>query len=114
MNKIGEMDQLFGYLIKKLEVNKLLNKTNIVVVSDHGMAQVKHPGIKLTDYINMTDIYADRIAYRITIQLFAKEGKKLKVFDSLKSMPNVTVYLREQIPERYHFKTDKKIGNKSN
>lgn len=37
-DKLAEIDNLLGYLIKRLEDNHLLDKLNLIVTSDHGMA----------------------------------------------------------------------------
>ena len=38
--KVREMDDLLGYLVKKLEENKLRDKVNVIITSDHGMYPV--------------------------------------------------------------------------
>ena len=41
LSKVKEDDEIIGYLIKKLNQKYLFNRTNIVIVSDHGMAEVR-------------------------------------------------------------------------
>jgi predicted AlkP superfamily pyrophosphatase or phosphodiesterase len=40
--QVKKADETVGYLLKKLESIELLNRTNLMIVSDHGMAQVKY------------------------------------------------------------------------
>ena len=40
VEKIREMDGILGYLMEKLEENKLTDKVNVIVTSDHGMFSV--------------------------------------------------------------------------
>ena len=36
-SKIGELDKVLGFLLQQLEHNHLINSTNLIVTSDHGM-----------------------------------------------------------------------------
>lgn len=47
------MDNMLGYLIQKLENHQLIDKVNIIILSDHGMAEGSDTKmIALNDYID--------------------------------------------------------------
>ena len=78
-----------------------------MIVSDHGMADghieagMKYVNVK--DFVNSDDI---KLAIDVgAVMTIAPESDKLeKVYNSLKRMPGVNVYKREEIPEEYHYK----------
>ena len=50
------MDSMFGYLVTKLKAAGLYDQMNILIVSDHGMAQLyANQTILIQDYINNLD-----------------------------------------------------------
>ena len=53
---IVELDGLVGYLIQKLKENHLFDHMNIIITSDHGMAQIHNTPIDLSTYIDLTSI----------------------------------------------------------
>lgn len=103
---IQEADELVGYLISRLEERGLIDQTNLIIVSDHGMTNVSTERlIILDDYIN-TD-YIDIIEGSPSLMMNVEEEKLEVVYSSLKSNEkNFKVYKRDQIPERYHIKNN--------
>ena len=58
------MDSLIGVLISKLKAAEIFEKINIVIVSDHGMAEVNSKNVlNIYDYVNKTMIDADKSIY---------------------------------------------------
>ena len=50
---IQNLEELTGYLLNSLEKNKLLDKINVILTSDHGMTSTpKSETIALEDYVN--------------------------------------------------------------
>lgn len=101
---IKEADQLVGYLLEKLQEKELLDNTNIMIVSDHGMMNVSNDRlIVLDDYINTE--YIEIIEGSPSLMMNVQEGKLDEVYSSLKENENrFQVYKKEDIPERYHIK----------
>ncbi len=53
LDMIVALDDLIGYLIESLESHDLLDRMNIIITSDHGMAEVQRENvIVLNDYID--------------------------------------------------------------
>ncbi len=103
---IKQADELVGYLMEKLESNESIN---LMIVSDHGMIEVS-PSKKviLDDFIDVNKIKI--IAYSPAL-MFNVEGEgEQEVFESLKrNEVNFKVYLKEDIPDRYHLKNNSRV-----
>lgn len=103
---IKQADELVGYLMEKLESNESIN---LMIVSDHGMIEVS-PSRKVTldDYIDVNKI--EIISYSPAL-MFNVEGEgEVEVFESLKkNEENFKVYLKENIPNRYHLKNNSRV-----
>lgn len=41
IEKVQQTDRIVGYLIERLNQTKLFNKTNLILLSDHGMVEVE-------------------------------------------------------------------------
>ena len=103
---IQQADELVGYLMKEMESNESIN---LMIVSDHGMIEVS-PSRKVTldDYIDVNKI--EIISYSPAL-MFNVEGEGEKeFFESLKKKEgNFKVYLKENIPDRYHLKNNSRV-----
>tara|TARA_R110000868_G_scaffold259361_5_gene517339 strand:- start:104122 stop:105339 length:1218 start_codon:yes stop_codon:yes gene_type:complete len=103
---IKEADDLVGYLISKLVEKKLIDRTNIIIVSDHGMMNVsKERLVVLDDYINTEHI--EIIEGSPSLMMNVQEGKLEEVYSSLKkNETHFTVFKKDDIPERFHIKNN--------
>lgn len=107
--KLTELNDLAGYLIKRLNETGLLGKLNVVITSDHGMS------LTPSDKILNLDNYINPESYRIfqsnpIANILPNDGvsaEELKA--NLSSLPNAKVYLKEEIPEEFHYKHNRRI-----
>ncbi|XP_069830116.1 bis(5'-adenosyl)-triphosphatase enpp4-like [Dendropsophus ebraccatus] len=102
------IDKYIGYLVAKLKRLKLWHKVNVIITSDHGMAQCsKERIIVLDDCIgrgNYTLVDTNPVAAILPLK------NKMLVYNLLKKCSDhATVYLKENIPERYHYKHNSRI-----
>ncbi len=106
---VVEMDGILGYLIEKVEETGLAENLNIILVSDHGMAATNEERvIFLDEIINLNDV--DVVSWSPAGMLKPAEGKTEEVYLALKeNQENYRVYLREEIPERLHFRDHYRI-----
>jgi predicted AlkP superfamily pyrophosphatase or phosphodiesterase len=108
--KLGELDQNLGYMLDKLKENKLFDNLNILITSDHGMAQfTKNTTIFLDSYLNteLFDAYGSRAVYSI----FVRNSNDLDyVYNTLKTIPNVDVYKKDELLDSFHYKNNVRIG----
>ncbi|CAG5128631.1 unnamed protein product, partial [Candidula unifasciata] len=86
---------------------------NLIVVSDHGMTSVDTSKV-----INITTVLTNR-DYYLTIQgkgalavIHTATGYRDEVFNLLVNLnPYMAVYKKEQIPDRFHYKGGKYVGD---
>lgn len=107
---VERADDLVGYLMNRLDESDLNEITNLMIVSDHGMSSVSRDKIVvLDDIINPEEL--DMIAYSPVIMANVREDEKLdELYQSLKeNEEHYKVYLKDEIPDRYHLKDHPRI-----
>ncbi|XP_053317219.1 ectonucleotide pyrophosphatase/phosphodiesterase family member 5 [Spea bombifrons] len=106
---IADVDAMLGYLVDQLKKAKLWGSLNLIVTSDHGMAQSS------LDRVILLDDYVDRQLYRLidhspTVAILPKAGKLDEVYQALANAhPNMTVYKKERIPDRFHYRENVRV-----
>ncbi|XP_028591837.2 bis(5'-adenosyl)-triphosphatase ENPP4 [Podarcis muralis] len=109
-NMIGvlkEVDNLIGLLVEKLKASKLWEEINVIITSDHGMAQCSPDRlIKLDDCI-------DRNSYTLVDKspvAAILPKNETYVYSMLKNCSAyMKIYLKEEIPDHYHYHHNKRI-----
>ncbi|KAM6366726.1 ectonucleotide pyrophosphatase/phosphodiesterase family member 5 isoform 4-T4 [Alca torda] len=106
---ISDVDKNLGYLMSELKKAKLWDVINVIITSDHGMSQSSSERlIELDQYVNR-ELYTV-IDHSPAVAILPKEGKLDEVYEALANAhPNMTVYKKEQIPDRLHYKHNSKI-----
>lgn len=101
---VKEVDEYIGYLINELKRTGEWENLNIIVVSDHGMAEVSSDRvIKLDEIINLDNVKI--IDWAPLTTLYPKEGYRDEIYHKLKAAEqNYRVYRKEDIPEHYNYK----------
>lgn len=99
---IERADRLMGYLKERLQENNLWDNMNIIIVSDHGMADLSADKlIRLDNIIDLDD--TERIIWGPMTMIQPKENRTEEVYQALKSQENnYRVFRKENLPERYH------------
>jgi predicted AlkP superfamily pyrophosphatase or phosphodiesterase len=108
LEAVRAVDSLIGLLVTGLERRGLLDQVNIVVVSDHGMTGMS------PDRVIWVDDYVDPA--RLDIE---SDGEELlawprgtdtaAIVSALARAPHLTVYTRERVPERLHYRANPRI-----
>jgi predicted AlkP superfamily pyrophosphatase or phosphodiesterase len=105
---ITEVDGYLGRLLRGLEQRRVLDRTNIVVISDHGMAATdRRRVIVLDDYISLDDV--DIVDINPTLGLVPKAGREADVYRALSRAPHLKVYRRAGTPEHWHYRDHARI-----
>ena len=106
---ISRLDGILGRLKDGLERAKLLDKLNIIITSDHGMASVNPKQyINIKKYISVD--YFDVYGTGVIANIFPKENQTKHVYEALNKVNHMTVYLKEDIPKQYHYHFNRRIG----
>ncbi|TNN44151.1 Ectonucleotide pyrophosphatase/phosphodiesterase family member 5 [Liparis tanakae] len=106
---IADIDEKLGFLVAALKEAGLYEEVNLVVTSDHGMAQLSPDKIIELDQYLSRDLYTwvDRSP---VVALLPKEGKLDEVLGKLADAnPNMVVYKKEDVPERFHYRHNGRI-----
>ena len=111
LDKVEEMDGHIGYLISKLRDARLYEDMNIIITSDHGMEETSPDKfIDLSECVNRTDVYRIGNFGPTTSNIIPRYGKEELIFTQLKNChPNLTVSRKEDLPERWHYKNNKRV-----
>jgi ectonucleotide pyrophosphatase/phosphodiesterase family member 5 len=101
---IGEIDELMGLLLDRLEAIGMRELMNIIVVSDHGMtavspSRVVNVGAKTGGY----DVITEGVGPVMMIQPERPDDTRA-IYDNLKRNRNhFSVYLKEDMPGHWHY-----------
>ncbi|RWS09331.1 ectonucleotide pyrophosphatase/phosphodiesterase family member 5-like protein, partial [Dinothrombium tinctorium] len=111
--EVSKVDEILGNFLKELSKTNRRRNVNLIVLADHGMANVtgeKHTIIALKDYLNFDEEVEMVPQYGPVGSVLPKLGKLDIVYQKLKNAhPNMTVYLKPDIPERFHYRNNPRI-----
>jgi predicted AlkP superfamily pyrophosphatase or phosphodiesterase len=103
------LDGTLGQLISGVGKLGLLDRTTLVIVSDHGMSQLaKDRVIFVDDYLNLSTV--DVIEWTPNLGLRPRSATVEDIYRALKDKhPALAVYKREDIPSHLHYRTSNRI-----
>src|SRR6056297_11518 len=107
---VREVDEQIGYLIHELDRTGQRESLNMIIVSDHGMAEVSDERVILLDQIiNLESM--EVIDWNPVAMINPEKGVDSEsVYEQLKSNEkNFRVYKKEDLPERYRFKNHPRV-----
>lgn len=106
---IVHVDRMVGRLVTGLRERGLIDRTSIIVVSDHGMAP--RPATKLIvldDFISLSDVNV--VEWSPVGMLIPAPGKQDEVLRKLRAAsPHLAVYRRDEVPERFRFRDSPRV-----
>lgn len=106
---IAGIDEKLGFLMNELKKAGLYEKVNLIVTSDHGMAQLSAEKIIELDQYVSRDLYT-WVDKSPVVGILPKEGKLEEVYSKLEDAnPNMAVYKKEDIPEHFHYRHNIRI-----
>lgn len=107
---LRRLDSFMGHLYQTVQTHPLKDSIQIIITSDHGMqamdtARTIHPN----DYLK-----PEWIKYRLGIipaMLYAQEGCVDSIYNALKDVEHLQVWKKEDVPARYEFGDNNRIGD---
>ncbi len=107
---LNKLDSTLGNLVNELKEAGIYNKTNIVLVSDHGMTNVdERKGIDLQKMLSEYKFIINGNDPNLTF--FADDSQINEMYAILKKNENgYNVYRKEEIPENLHVKNSPFVG----
>jgi predicted AlkP superfamily pyrophosphatase or phosphodiesterase len=105
---IARVDSAIGALLAGLEQRGLDQRVNLVIVSDHGMAEVRPE-----HFLYIEDLLApgsaDVVDLGATVALAPRAGRDEEVYRRLDRAPHLRVYRRSEIPPSFHYRANPRI-----
>jgi predicted AlkP superfamily pyrophosphatase or phosphodiesterase len=106
---IRRSDAYLGRLLRGLERRGLADAVNLIVVSDHGMAAVDPSRVVVVDDVVALE-EGEVVDINPTLGVFPRPGRDELVFRALRGAdPRLTVYRRQETPERWHYRDHPRI-----
>lgn len=106
---IARLDSLVGLLVDEIAERRLQDRVNLIVVSDHGMAEVrKDRQIMLDDYIDLRKV--EVVDWSPVAALEPEPGYLDTAYRLLKGAhPKLSVYRRDEIPARFRYSRSQRV-----
>ncbi|XP_033120498.1 ectonucleotide pyrophosphatase/phosphodiesterase family member 5-like [Anneissia japonica] len=111
IKKLQDLDVDVGYLIDEMKANGLYETTNIIITSDHGMADVSVDRvIELDNFVDASLYYFD--SNNPILGIWPNdEGDTSKLYDALKNASkHMDVYWKDEIPKVFHYHDNRRIA----
>lgn len=114
LDAVRRIDDATGYLMNRLNDVGLVDKTNIIFVSDHGMAEVKNV-VYLSEVMDTSgiELYGNSPDWSVFVKP-ERRHQKTKIFRELVTNAkkyHYRVYKRSDIPPELHYSKSVRIGD---
>ena len=110
---VSRMDALLGRLLDGLAGLPIADSVYLVLVSDHGMAEV--PADQTIALENAANLDGVRIVHNTTQALLYFDGHEQRqwaVYEALRDrLPHAAVYLRDETPAEWRYRDNDRIGD---
>jgi len=109
LGAIATVDSALGLLMDGLDDRGLLEQTDIVVVSDHGMIPTSQDRVVFVD--DYVDLEIARVVdWNPVLAVWPDEEDQAHVYESLRQAhPHVSVYLKDSIPDRFEYGSHSRV-----
>ena len=106
---IRKMDELMGQLSSKIDQLPNGKQINLIIVSDHGMADISNDKkVAILDYLK-----PEWLGYKAVINpimsLQAKPGFQDSIYKALKKVPHIKFWRSAEVPKRLHYGTNPRV-----
>jgi predicted AlkP superfamily pyrophosphatase or phosphodiesterase len=104
------LDSLIGVLTTKIEQSPVAGRVNLIVTSDHGMAETSIDRmIRIDDHLKPS--WYERIVGSAPSSIFTREGYRDSVLIALADVRHIAAYRKEDIPQHLQYGTNRNIGD---
>ncbi|NXO63213.1 ENPP4 triphosphatase, partial [Phainopepla nitens] len=105
---LEEVDKHVGFLMNKLKASGLWDTVNVIITSDHGMASCSAEKLIVLDECLGRGNYT--LVDKTPVAAVLPRQNKEDVYNLLKNCSShMKVYLKEEIPDRFHYRHHKRI-----
>ncbi|XP_074642002.1 glycerophosphocholine cholinephosphodiesterase ENPP6-like isoform X2 [Tubulanus polymorphus] len=108
------VDKEIQYLLRSLDETGLNKSTNVIIVSDHGMADIggdNSKDIKMTDFVPDIESLMERfIDHSYGVLIWPKPGVTEQIYNGFKGKhKHMHIFHKNEIPEIWHFQNNDRI-----
>jgi len=109
--KVEQLDSVLAYFYAELKTLDIADKINVMITSDHGMGAISEDKkVILSDYLDDDDLeYCLGSNPHYLVQ--PKAEKYEKVYSQLKAVEGITVWKKDEVPERLHYSANPSIAD---
>lgn len=104
------VDSLLMSFYNKLQKLPIANNINLIVLSDHGMTWVAK-GNNVPIGNRLKSEWVKKIEGNIPANIYVKPGYQDSVYNALQGLPHATVWKKNNIPSRFHYGTNSRVGD---
>ncbi|HVS14147.1 MAG TPA: ectonucleotide pyrophosphatase/phosphodiesterase [Thermoanaerobaculia bacterium] len=106
---VAAIDAEIGRLVHGLEMRGILDRVDLVLVSDHGMTELAADRVVvLEDLVDPDDVQA--VAVSTFAMLRPRPGREQAVYEALRAAPpQLQIHRREEVPERLRYRDHRRI-----
>jgi Uncharacterized proteins of the AP superfamily len=109
-NAVQKIDGMVKRLVDGLKQRKIFGKVNLILFSDHGMAELDLRKVTFVDdYIDLADtervLWAEQI-----VQIFPKPGREDILVRQLSKINYATCWKKAEIPAKYNYGQGKRVA----
>jgi predicted AlkP superfamily pyrophosphatase or phosphodiesterase len=106
---VHKMDSVMGQLSSKLDQLSIGKRINLIIVSDHGMADISNDKkVAVLDYLK-----PEWLGYKAVINpimsLQSKPGFQDSIAKALKKVPHIKFWRSNEVPKRLHYGTNPRV-----
>jgi len=107
---LERVDEMLGRLLRGLEQRRMLDAINIVVTSDHGMAETSSQRVVfIDDVVKPAD--GEIVDMNPTLAVWPRTGREDVVYRKLVTAhPRLTVYRRKETPVHWYYRDHDRIA----
>lgn len=110
VKKVEELDRVLNHFFTEARKLDIFDQIDFIILSDHGMATyTPDKYVNLNDYLPRDSF--DYVFDAVPTLLYPKKSYTETAYNILKTVPHVTVWKREEIPAKYVYGTNPRIGD---
>lgn len=109
LEKVREMDAFMGSIMNKTADLSIADYLNIIITSDHGMTEISEEQIiDLSKYVDLSMVSVEGSGPTVFISSDSEEELS-EVYTKLQKVPHAQVFLKKDIPDRWHYRNNIRI-----
>lgn len=108
---VWEADEYVERLMSGLKKRGIDNKVNVIIVSDHGMANYYPNQVTyLDDYFDLEKLTERILWTNEIVQIFPKPGKTDEIYSKINALKHTTCWKKGELPERLNYNNGKRVA----